>query len=335
MKVAIIGDGGWGTALAVMLAAKSTPVSLWSHDESYAEEMSRTRLNRKFLADIPLDPAILITSDEDEAACDAAFVVVAVPTIYLREVLPRFKGRLPGNAPIVSVTKGIEQKTHLRPSQIVREHFGDHRLAVLSGPSHAEEVARELPTTVVCASEEDDVTWRVQKALHTTGFRIYVSSDVIGVELGGALKNVIAIAAGVCEGLDFGDNSKSALMTRGLAEMTRLGVALGADAATFRGLSGMGDLITTCVSPFGRNRRVGLEIAKGKTIEEINEGMEMVAEGVHTTRAVVELAEQLGIDVPISQEVFNVLFECKGPEVAVIDLMTRAARTEKEDFEHG
>ena len=331
LKVAVIGDGGWGTALATVVASKDLPVTLWSHDRAYAEEMALSRRNRKFLARVALLEAIEVTADTG-AAADADTIVVAVPTIYLRSVLERFKGGIPPGAIIVSVVKGIEQKTYLRPSEIIAGFFPESRLAVLSGPSHAEEVAEGLPTTVVCASAEGDVARRVQETFSTSKFRTYTSEDVIGVELGGALKNVIGLAAGICEGLGFGDNSRAALLTRGLAEMTRLGVALGADAATFRGLSGMGDLITTCVSPFGRNRSVGLQIAQGKSLEEITAKTEMVAEGVHTTRAVVDLADKLDIDMPISREVFHVLFENKDPQQGVIDLMTRDPKEEKEDF---
>ena len=331
LKLAVIGDGGWGTALATVLASNDLPVALWSHDCAYAEEVALSRCNRKFLAGVALSETIDVTARAD-AAADAAMIVVAVPTIYLRSVLDGFKGKVPPGAIITSVVKGVEQKTYLRPSEIIAEFFPDNPRAVLSGPSHAEEVAKGLPTTVVCASEDGEVARRVQETFSTSRFRTYTSGDVVGVELGGALKNVIGLAAGICEGLGFGDNSRAALLTRGLAEMTRLGVALGADAATFRGLSGMGDLITTCVSPFGRNRSVGLQIAQGKTLDEITAKTEMVAEGVHTTRAVVDLAEKLNIEMPITREVFHVLFEKKNPRQAVADLMSRDPREEKEDF---
>lgn len=331
MKLAVIGDGGWGTALATVLASRDLPVALWSHDRAYAEEVALSRCNRKFLAGAALAEAIRVTADTD-AVSEAEMIVVAVPTIFLRLVLERFKGKVAPGAIIVSVVKGVEQKTRLRPSEIVAEFFPECRIAVLSGPSHAEEVAKGLPTTVVCACGDGEVARRVQETFSTSRFRTYTSGDVIGVELGGALKNVIGVAAGICEGLGFGDNSRAALLTRGLAEMTRLGVALGADAATFRGLSGMGDLITTCVSPFGRNRSVGLQIARGKALDEITAETEMVAEGVHTTRAVVDLADTLRIDMPITREVFRVLFEKKDPQQAVIDLMTRDPREEKEHY---
>ncbi|MFH0965980.1 MAG: NAD(P)H-dependent glycerol-3-phosphate dehydrogenase [Planctomycetota bacterium] len=332
MRVFVMGDGGWGTALACVLADRGHAVALWSHDVDYAGELARTHLNRKFLPGVKILPSVRVTADAGEAR-QAELVVVAVPTIYLRTVLSSFVGAICDKAILASVVKGVEQGTLKRPSEIVEEHFEGKPTAVVSGPSHAEEVALGLPTSVVAAAKDLGVARRVQEAFGTPLLRVYASTDVVGVELGGALKNVIGVAAGICEGLGFGHNSLAALLTRGLAEITRLGVALGARAATFRGLSGMGDLITTCFSPYGRNRHVGIEIGKGRKLADVVAEMEMVAEGIHTTRAALALAAKCDVEMPITREVAAILFEGKNPRRAVTDLMTRELREEKESFD--
>jgi len=259
-------------------------------------------------------------------------VVAATPTLYLRSVCERIRPHLRPGQPVVNVAKGIEEGSNLLGSQVIAEVCGDDvPLAGLYGPSHAEEVARGLPTTVVATGRDHELAARVQRIFMGPTFRVYTNTDVVGVELGAALKNVIAIAAGICDGLGFGDNAKSALLTRGLAEMARLGVAMGARAETFAGLTGLGDLITTCVSPYGRNRAVGMRIARGETLEQVLASMDQVAEGVRTTRSACALADRYGVEMPISRAVHAVLFEGKDPLEAGKELMARAPRPEHDE----
>lgn len=332
-RVAILGDGGWGTALAVTLARKGVDVTVWGAFPDYVEEMRRSRVNRKFLPGIDLPEGLLLETDAAKAARGAELIVVAIPTKYMRATLERIAPALPRDVPYVSVAKGLEEGRLFRGTEIVRDCLGDVGVGCLSGPSHAEEVAKRLPTAVVAAAETDDLAGAIQATFLTATFRVYRCTDLAGVELGGAVKNVIAISAGICDGLGFGDNSKAALLTRGLAEMTRLGVRMGAEAATFRGLSGIGDLITTCCSPYGRNRAVGVKLGQGVPLEEIEASTEMVAEGVRTAPAICDLAGRMGVEMPIAREVCAVLFDGKAPKQAVVDLMTRPPRAEDESFE--
>lgn len=330
--IAVLGDGGWGTAIALLLArSPDHRVRLWSARPETGRVIQEHRENVLFLPGVPIPPAVELTCDLDAAVAGADLWVSAIPTVYLRDTLTRVRGAIGGSAvpPVVSLTKGIEQGTFLRPSQIVREALGADRVVVLSGPSHAEEVSRGLPTSVVAASSDEEAACLVQRVFTTERFRVYTNLDPVGVELGGALKNVIGVAAGICVGLGYGDNALSALITRGLAEMTRLGVALGAEAATFAGLAGLGDLITTCVSPHGRNRRVGERLGRGEKLTAILEGMNMVAEGVWTARAVQARAAGMGIDMPITTEVYRVLYQDKDPASAVNDLMLRSPKGER------
>jgi len=331
-KVTVLGDGGWGTALAVLLHDNGHTVTLWGNFPDYVEHLKRTRCNSKFLPDIRLPDEIDITASADEALDEAEMAVAAVPVVYLRSVMEKVKPAFSRGIPIVSVAKGIENDTLLTARLVIRDVLGEVKVGVLSGPSHCEEVARGLPTTVVAASEDLDYAEEIQMTFMTERFRVYTNEDVVGVELGGALKNVIAIASGICEGLGFGDNSKAALISRGLAEMSRLGVAMGARASTFAGLSGLGDLITTCISPYGRNRAVGLAIGKGKRLDEILRSMSQVAEGVWTAKSACALAERHGVEMPITREVFRILFENKDPRRAVSDLMTREPRRELDSY---
>ena len=327
-RVTVVGDGGWGTALALLLVGKGYPVRLWGAFPDYVAEMRRRRENVKFLPGIPLPEALELCDDLPAAVEDATVAVAAVPAQFMRDVLGRLAGRCPRGVPIVSVAKGIENRTLLRPSQIVTDVLGRVPVVALSGPSHAEEVARGLPTTVAVACRDADRARRIQNLFMTDRFRVYTNRDVVGVELGGAVKNVIAIAAGICDGLGLGDNAKAALLTRGLAEMMRLGTAMGARRDTFAGLAGMGDLVTTCMSPYGRNRAVGVQIGQGRSLRDILEGMEQVAEGVRTTRSVHALARQRGVEMPITAQCHRVLFRGKDPRRAVGDLMRRAAKDE-------
>jgi glycerol-3-phosphate dehydrogenase (NAD(P)+) len=326
----VLGDGGWGTGLSILLDRKGQVPTLWSAFPEYAKFLREKRENVKFLKGVPIPSSVKITSDLDQAVDDAETVVFAIPTQYLRAVLYRLKPSALAGKVVVSVAKGIEKKTLLRPSEILNSHSSPERLAVLSGPSHAEEVARNLPTCVVVASRWRETAQYVQDLFSDSRFRIYTSDDVVGVELGGALKNVIAIAAGCCDGLSFGANSKAALVARGLFEITRLGIHMGANPNTFFGLSGLGDLVTTCFSEYGRNRRVGELLGQGKKLNEILSSMEMVAEGVDTTRSVLELARKCNVEMPIAQEISRILFEDKDPLEAVEDLMVREARMEIE-----
>lgn len=331
-RVTILGDGGWGTALALANARRKNEVMLWSAFPDYAEVLEAKRENIKFLPGVPLDPTIKISSDLEEALRFAQFVILAIPTQFLRNILHKIKDLPYKNKIFVSVAKGIEKRTSLKPSEIITSILGEIPLVVLSGPSHAEEVARSLPALVVVASKNEKDAVAVQKAFMSTFFRIYIQKDVIGAELGGALKNVIAIAAGICDGLKLGDNTKAGLMARGLLEMARLGNKLGANPNTFFGLSGLGDLVTTCYSQHGRNLRVGQQLGEGKKIKDILKNMEMVAEGVDTSESVHEVCEKVGLKLPIMGEVYNVLFHDKPARQAVLDLLDRDAHEEWKQY---
>lgn len=330
---AVLGDGGWGTAIALLLArSPEHRVRLWSARPETGLVLQQHRENVLFLPGVPIPPSIALTCDIHEAIGDAELWVSAIPTVYLRSTLTQVRQQLGAAAtipPIVSLTKGIEQHTFRRPSEILGEVLGARRIVILSGPSHAEEVSRGLPTSVVAASDDQELACHVQRHFSTERFRVYTNLDPVGVELGGALKNVIGVAAGICVGLGYGDNALSALVTRGLAEITRFGVALGADAATFAGLAGLGDLITTCISRHGRNRRVGEQLGRGEKLAAILQGMNMIAEGVWTARAVHDRAAAMGIDMPITAEVYRVLYEDKDPADAVNDLMLRSPKGER------
>lgn len=328
-RVTVIGGGAMGTACAIVLSENpDQQVALWARNPDHAAEMAETRENQRLLPSVSIPSSIAITSDITTAVADSDLLVMAVPTAFLRDCLNDISPALNNDRPVVSVIKGIENETFLRPSEIIGEVLGSRAVVSLSGPSHAEEITRRLPATVVAASGDLALARRVQQTFTTDRFRVYTNVDIIGVELAAALKNVIAIAAGICDGLGYGDNAKSALMTRGLVEMTRFGTSLGALPETFAGLAGMGDLITTCASPYSRNRKVGERLGAGETLEQILQSMDAVAEGVWTTRSVHELAEQQEIDMPITAEVFRVLFEGKPALEATDSLMMRPPRNE-------
>jgi glycerol-3-phosphate dehydrogenase (NAD(P)+) len=325
MNIAIIGAGGWGTALGVLLHGKGHRVRLWAYVPAHVAEMQARRENVHFLPGVPLPPDLEISNDMARVIAGAELAVMAVPSHTMREScrqLPRLA------MPIVSVSKGIENETGKRMTEVIAEIQPGVPVAALSGPSHAEEVARGTPTAVVASSLDAGLAQLVQQTFMTERFRIYTGDDLVGVELGGALKNVIAIAAGITDGLGFGDNAKAALVTRGQAEMSRLGVALGARQETFFGLSGIGDLMVTCFSKWSRNRGVGERLGRGETLEQILASMEMVAEGVRTAKSAVALSRQTGVETPIAREVFAVLYEGKGARQAMRDLMTREAKPE-------
>ena len=322
----MLGDGGWGTCLAILLAGKGVPVVLWGAFPEYVRQVEASRQNPKFLPGVLLPESIRLTADLQDALADAEVVVVAIPSVYLRQVLGR--AGAPHQATVVSVVKGLEPETLLRMSEVIGQVWGRDDLVVLSGPTIAYEVARGVPTTVVSASHDALRRARVQKLFSTEQFRVYRSDDVIGVELGGALKNIIAIAAGIADGLGFGANTKSALLARGLAEMARLGVAMGARRETFAGVSGVGDLATTCFSEHSRNRTLGEAIGRGKTLKEIQGATEQVAEGAVAVQSAVALASQHHVEMPITREVYRVLYERKSPQDAVRDLMLRDPKSE-------
>ena len=329
MKIAILGDGAMGTACSVLLATKpENAIQIWSAFPEQAREMQQARENVRFLPGVKLPEHVQVTSDIEQASSGVELLVAAIPTVYLRKTLSRIGEHLPQGVPMVSIIKGMEDRTFLRPSQIIAELLSPRAVAVLSGPSHAEEISRHLPATVVAASSELEIATLAQQLFSTPRFRVYTNPDMVGVELAAALKNIIGLAAGVCDGLEFGDNAKSALLTRGLVEMTRFGVALGGRSETFSGLAGMGDLITTCISRHGRNRRVGEALGRGQKLEEILAAMQAVAEGVSTCRAVHGIAEQRGIEMPITTEMNRVLYEGKHPLEAVNDLMLRQPKAE-------
>ncbi|GIW85329.1 MAG: NAD(P)H-dependent glycerol-3-phosphate dehydrogenase [Thermogemmata sp.] len=328
LTFAVLGNGAWGTAIAVHLSQRPDyRVKLWGALPETVEEMRRLRENVPLLPGVRIPESVVLTSDPAEAVEGADCWMSAIPTAFLRASLQRFAG-LASQVPIVSLSKGLENGTFYRPTEVIREVLGVQRLAVLSGPSHAEEVGRGLPAAVVAASEELELALWVQRHIGTERFRVYTNSDVVGVELCGALKNVMAIAAGLCDGLQFGDNAKAALVTRGLAEMTRFGVAHGADSHTFHGLAGLGDLIVTCYSEHSRNRRVGFRLGRGEPREAVLAGPQ-VAEGVWTSRSVYERVQRIGLETPIMTGVYRIVHEGQSPLDAVRDLLRRQPGNER------
>jgi glycerol-3-phosphate dehydrogenase (NAD(P)+) len=329
MRATVIGDGGWGTALAMVLERNGHQVTVWGPFPENLTEIRDNGENRTYLPGVQVPSGIQWTAEPADAVRDADLVVLVVPSRFYKSVLEKFKPHIPDSALLVSATKGLDEETHERMSEVA-ENVLQRPVAVLSGPSHAEEVARGIPSAVAIAARDHEVAEQIQHCFVNDAFRVYTLDDVIGVELGGALKNVIAVAAGIGDGMGFGDNSKAALMTRGLAEITRLGVALGAKPETFSGLSGIGDLMVTCMSRHSRNRGVGERLGKGESLEQIMAGMKMVAEGVWNCRAAKELAERHGISVPITEQVTAVVHEGKDPRRAVMDLMARTPKPEQQ-----
>jgi glycerol-3-phosphate dehydrogenase (NAD(P)+) len=333
-RFTILGDGAWGTTIAILLSRRSDHrVVLWSARPEYGRHLQTTRENTTFLPGVPIPEAVQLTCDVSEALAGPDLVISAIPTIYLRQSLMRLTSDLAPATPVLSLSKGLEVDTFQLPSEIIRQVTGPRKLAVLSGPSHAEEVSRGMPATVVAASNDLELSRWIQSHLSDDRFRVYTNLDVVGVELAGALKNILGVAAGICDGLGLGDNAKSALLTRGLVEIARFGVAQGASHHTFFGLAGLGDVITTCVSSHGRNRHVGERLAHGEKLPAILASMSMVAEGVFTARSVHEKAQRLGLAMPITAEVYRVLYEDKDPRAAVRDLMQREPTSEGPGFE--
>lgn len=328
-KIAVIGDGGWGTALSIILSQKGLNVSLWGFFKEYIESTAKTRENKKFLSGVQIPDAVRLTASLEDAIDGVDAVILAAPSKYFRGVLQNLKKIAPKDALYISAAKGIENETLLRMSEIVQETLGGWtRIAAISGPSIAIEVARGLPTAIVAASADINIARSAQDILISSALRVYASEDIIGVELGGALKNIIAIAAGVSDSMGFGTNTKSAILTRGLAEITRLGIAMGARQETFAGLSGLGDLITTCISPYSRNRWFGEMIGEGKPINDIIHRTEMVVEGVTTVKSAYDLSRRYNVEMPITQEVYEIIYKNKPPKDVVKYLMQRGAKHE-------
>lgn len=330
-NVAVIGAGAWGTALAKLLADKGNPTALWAHQGELAHRIEGERQNHRYLPGVALPASLRATSDLEDALRGAELVLLVVPSHALREVVREAGGHVPRGALVCSATKGIENDSLMLMSEVLVDALGrdvEPRLTYLSGPSFAREVAAGQPTTVVVAGRGERETHAVQRMLATDRFRVYSSDDVVGVEVGGALKNVVAIAAGICDGLGLGHNARAGLITRGLAEMARMAAAKGANLLTLAGLSGMGDLVLTCTGELSRNRTVGIEMGRGRKLDEILAGLGHVAEGVKTAKSAYELANKLGVSAPISVEVYRMLYEEKPPQQAVVDLMTRALTKE-------
>lgn len=332
MKITVLGAGSWGTTLALLMSKNHWAVSLWEFRQDAAHLFETKRENVEFLPGHPLPDNVRVTNDIEEAVHKASLCLIVVPTHAIRATLKLLKGKVPPDMIFVSASKGIEQGTLMRISQIIIDVLSDEveydQIATLSGPSHAEEVVMGLPTTVVAASDSLKTAQVVQQLMSSERFRVYAHDDLTGVELGGSVKNVIAIAAGIADGLGFGDNTKGALLTRGLAEIGRLGIKMGGKPATFSGLSGMGDLITTCCSKHSRNRFVGEELGKGRSLKDILDGMIMVAEGVRTTESAWALAQREDIVMPITEQVYKMLFENADPLKATVNLMTRRLKVE-------
>ncbi len=331
MKVSVLGAGSWGTTLAIVLFNNGQDVTLWEYKKSYAKTLTKLRENKTFLPGIEIPSEISITHSLENAVKDQHVIVIAVPSQFVRSVLQKFPKYDYSDTTFINVAKGIEKETLLTVDNILKDvipGLTDENIGALSGPSHAEEVSRKIPTAVVAASRSEKTARLIQSIFMTSYFRIYSSRDIVGVELGGALKNVIAIGAGIVDGANFGDNTKAAIMTRGIAEISRLGIELGADPKTFAGLSGMGDLIVTCMSKHSRNRFVGEQVGSGKKLKDVLKSMQMVAEGVESCRSVHQLAAKCQVEVPIVSAVYQILFEDKDPAKITYGLMTRDMKPE-------
>ena len=327
-KVLVIGSGSWGTALAVMLAQHGHPVTIWSRREDAVLEMEKHRENKQYLPGVILPPNISLTHIAEKSVEGAEIVISAVPSKAVRQTMELFSPLFQDGIPIVNVAKGLEEGSLLRLSEVIAQCVPQAEVCVLSGPSHAEEVGRDIPTACVIASKNEAVAKMIQQEFMNHNFRMYTNNDLIGVEMGAALKNVMALAAGMSDGLGFGDNTKAALMTRGMAEVMRLSIAMGGRPETCFGLSGIGDLIVTCTSMHSRNRRAGILLGEGKTLSQTLEAVQMVVEGVNTVKAACDIAEKYQVSMPITQQINQVLFHGKNVRAAVLHLMTRDGKSE-------
>ncbi len=331
-KIGVLGGGSWGTALAILLANKGLDVEMWVRNKDQANEMDINRVNKKYLPNAKFPDNLVVTSDIERSIHNKDVLLLSVPTHGVRDTLEKVKDIINEKQIIVNVAKGIENNTLMRISEIVKEILPNNKYAMLSGPSHAEEVATNIPTTVVSASVNKEVAEYIQDLFFTPTFRVYTNPDIIGVELGGALKNIIALGAGISDGLEYGDNTKAALMTRGIIEIARLGASLGANPNTFSGLAGIGDLIVTCTSMHSRNRRCGILLGKGLSLDEAVKEIGMVVEGVKTTNSAYKMASKLGIEMPITEEIYNVLYNNYDVSNSVNKLMGRDKKHEMEDI---
>lgn len=330
-KLCILGAGSWGSALGLVLAKKGYQVNMWTLSEEQAEKINRTRENIDYLPGVLFPNNITLTTDIEDAIKDSKIIVLAVPSQAIRSVCKQIKTFVKDDQIIVDVAKGLEKGTGLRLSEVCEQELPNNPYVTLSGPSHAEEVAKDIPTTVVVASKDLEIAQSVQDIFMSPKFRVYTNPDIVGVELGGALKNIIAFGAGICDGLGYGDNAKAALMTRGIREIGRLGQAMGANSSTFAGLSGIGDLIVTCTSMHSRNRRAGILIGEGKNLEETLKEVKMVVEGITATEVAYEVAKDLKIDMPITNAIYSVLHNGSNPNEVVIELMMRNKTHEMEE----
>ncbi len=330
MRVCVVGNGGWGTALALVLHGNGHAVTIWGAFQEEVDAARATGVNAPYLPGVSLPATIRWTHDRDEAAAGAELAVLAAPTRFFLDVAGSFRGRFSSACRFVSVAKGLDRESLRTMTAVAADALGTRLIAALSGPSHAEEVALRVPTAVVAASEDGGVAQFVQRAFGGPRFRVYTSDDPLGVQIGGAIKNVIAIAVGISDGLGFGDNTRAALITRGLAEITRIGVAAGAQAATFAGLSGMGDIVVTCTSRHSRNRAVGERLGRGEPLDAILGGMKQVAEGVWNSVVARDLAQKHGLEAPITAQVCAVLHQGRRPAEAVAALMSRDAKPEQD-----
>jgi glycerol-3-phosphate dehydrogenase (NAD(P)+) len=331
-KIAVIGAGSWGTTLADLLSKKDHEVMLWMHEKDRVEEIRQTRINSLYLPDIRLSSRLQFTGSLEEAVSGKEFILFVTPSQVMRGVVLKALPHIASDTFIINASKGIELDTLQTISQIFKETLPPHlfkNYCVISGPTFAKEVAQEMPTAIVAAAAEDETSRQIQETFSTQYFRVYTNSDIIGVELGGSIKNVISIAAGICDGLGLGYNTRAALITRGLAEIARLGMAMGAQPATFAGLAGMGDLVLTCTGDLSRNRTVGMKLGEGIRLKEILAEMCMVAEGVKTTKSAYELAKRLNVDMPITEKVYQILYEDKSPRKSVMELMARDLKSEE------
>lgn len=331
-KTSVIGAGSWGSALALSLHKNNHKVFMWSRDEKQVNEINNTRQNSRFLPGIVFPKDLIVSNNLEEVIKDSEIIVLAVPSQAVRSICKQIKPFIEDNQIIVDVAKGLEKETGLRLSDVVKEELPNNPYVALSGPSHAEEVSKFMPTTLVAACEDIKYAQIVQDIFMSPSLRVYTNPDIIGVELGGALKNIIAFGAGMCDGLGYGDNTKSALMTRGIVEIGRLGVAMGADVNTFTGLAGIGDLIVTCTSMYSRNRRAGILMGQGKSLQETLDEVQMVVEGITATQVAYKVSKDLNIDMPITKAIYSVLYEGANPNEAVLDLMTRSKKHEMEEI---
>ncbi|MFU7516182.1 NAD(P)H-dependent glycerol-3-phosphate dehydrogenase [Clostridium sp. HCS.1] len=327
-NVTFLGGGSFGTALGILLANKGNKVSIYDRDKSVVDDININRKNDKYIKELKIPKSVTAYNNLDEALEDAKYVVLAVPSHVIRTASKSLKGKIDKDVIVVSIAKGIEEGTNLRLSEVIEEELPNNKVVILSGPSHAEEVAFDIPTTVVVSSKDEKASNEVQDLFMTKEFRVYTNDDLVGVEIGGAVKNIIALAAGVCDGIGYGDNSKAALMTRGMAEIVRIGIKLGGKPETFLGLTGMGDLIVTCTSLHSRNRRAGYLIGQGETVDEAIKDVGMVVEGIKACRAFYELKEKLDIEMPITDVLYKVLFKNKNAKDAVVELMEREKKNE-------